>query len=165
MGCLVLLSACDSTPPSEEDIVAQAEQFAAPDPGLYLSTTTLMSFELPNAGPDTADRMRSQLDLLAPQEREICLTEADAEQGFAALLRDMQEGNCEVTSFDAGETRFIADFACPGTGGSSSRVMMEGTGTATTSQMELDIEQNGSAIPGGVLTMRFVVENQRIGDC
>ncbi|GAA0274910.1 hypothetical protein GCM10009127_14350 [Alteraurantiacibacter aestuarii] len=160
-----VLAGCSSEPPSQEDMLASAGNMVKPLPGLYRTTSRLTSFDLPSASPQEAQRMRTMMDVLEPQEGTICLTGADADEGFVALLRDIQEGDCAVESFDAGATRLHARLQCPGAGGSSSTVEMTGTGSAESSRMQLDIEQRGPAIPGGLLEMQFVVENQRVGDC
>jgi hypothetical protein len=157
---------CGSAPaPDEDDILTRAAEMERPQPGLYRSTSTLTSFDLPEAGAQEADHMRNALGLLEPQEETVCLTAQEADDGFLPLLRDIQQGACTVEQFDAGSARMRAQLACPGQGGSASTVTMTGTGSQTSSRMELLVEQTGPAIPGGRLTMQFVVVNQRIGDC
>lgn len=165
LAMVLSLAACSGGVPNEEDILASAENMEKPLPGLYRSTSTLIRFDLPDANPQEADRMRGLMEVLEPQETTICLTQEQSDEGFVALLRDIQQDNCEVESFEAGSTSFRAELRCPGTGGSASHVIMAGKGTAESSRMELEVEQTGPSIPGGQLDMQFVVENQRIDDC
>lgn len=165
LALALILASCSGEPPSEEEMLASVGNMEKPLPGLYRSISTLTRFDLPAANPQDAERMRTMMNVLEPQESTICLTAEDSEEGFVALLRDIQQGSCVVESFDAGSSRFRAEMTCPGVGNSSSRVVMSGTGAAESSRMELEVEQQGSSIPGGQLEMQFVVENQRIDDC
>ncbi len=58
-----------------------------------------------------------------------------------------------------------AEMVCSGIGQSISRVTMSGTGEPTRSSLQLEVRQQASSLPGGRMDMRFVVENQRLGEC
>ncbi len=165
IALLGIVPACQSDPPSQEDMLQAANNLVQPEPGLYRSTSTLEAFDLAGASQDDAERMQFLMGGLEPQVSTACLSQEDSEQGFVSLLREIRQGDCSFESFDAGATRFRAEMQCNGADGTSSHVSMYGTTAAESSRMELDIEQQGPAIPGRRLDMQFVVENQRIGDC
>lgn len=166
LALAVCAAACGpSGPPGAEDILASAEAMVSPEPGLYRSVSRLERFELPHATPQEAARLRTMMDGLEPQESTTCLTSADAEEGFAAVLREVQQGDCTITEFSANEQYMRARMECRGAAGAISEVVMAGQGTTTSSRMQLDVEQTSSAVPGGTLQMRFAVSNRRIGEC
>ncbi len=162
---LLTLAACGSAGPSDDEVLAGAAGMERPAPGLYRSTTMLVGVNLPGADPQEARSVQAAMEMDASQESTVCLTQEDSEEGFASVLRQMQDGDCGMESFESGTTRLRAKMACPVAGGGSSRVIMTGVGSATTSRIGLVAEQEGEHIPGGRIVMQFVVENRRISDC
>ena len=161
----LLPAACGGGAPSDEAILAEAGKLAQPLPGKYRSVTRLTRFELPNASPQEADRLRTLMGGLVPQASEFCLSAAQARDGFAQMLRRSQQGDCRFARFGADASRLNAEMRCTGAAGSTSTVVMEGEGGARRSRMTLRVDQRAASIPGGELQMELEVSNRRTGDC
>ncbi|MEO5706502.1 MAG: DUF3617 domain-containing protein [Alteraurantiacibacter sp.] len=159
------MAACTPDPPGEDQILASAASLPAPQPGLYRSTTRLTDYDLPQASPQEAAAMRARLGGVAPSVAEHCLTAADAEEGWLALVRGLNEGSCQIEQFSADGGEMAATVACSGPGDTTSRMAMTGTASAAASRMDLHIVQHGPAIPGGEQTIAMTVTNERIGEC
>jgi uncharacterized protein (DUF885 family) len=168
-ACLVALAcalaACTPEPPGEEEILAGAQSLPAPQPGLYRSTTRLTDYDLPQASPQDAAAMRARLGGMPASVAEHCVTAADAEEGWLALVRGLNEGTCRVERFSAGDGAMEAVVACIGPDQMTSHMAMTGIASETASSMDLRIIQNGPAIPGGEQAMAMMVTSERIGDC
>lgn len=159
------LAACTPDPPAEDEILASAQSLPEPQPGLYRSTTRLTDYDLPLASPQEAAAMRARLDGMAASVAEHCLTAAEAEDGWLALVRGLNEGSCQIERFSADDGGMEASVACTGPGEMTSRMAMTGTASTTASSMVLRIVQNGPAIPGGEQTIAMSVASERIGEC
>jgi hypothetical protein len=164
LGALVL-AGCDAGGPDDAAVLAEAAKLAEPLPGLYRSTTSFEGYELPGAAAREAEIVRQRMASLNPQVREFCLTPEDAQGGFRAMLKAMQEGDCAVERFAAQDGRLDARMRCSGRGGIESLVTMAGEADPVRSRLSLDIEQSGNAIAGGRSRMLMQVASERIGDC
>ncbi len=162
---LAALAGCTPDPPDEQDILASADQLPDPQPGLYRSTTQVTGYDLPLANPQEAAAMRERFENLPPTTGEQCLTPAEAAEGWIVLVRSLNEGACQIEQFAADESTMEAMVACSAPDGTTSRMAMTGTATATNSTMDLHIVQHGPAIPGGEQTIAMTVASERIGDC
>ncbi|MGZ3255903.1 MAG: DUF3617 domain-containing protein [Croceibacterium sp.] len=163
--CLLILAACSGKAPGEKDVLAEADKLTKPLPGLYRSTTSLVSFELPGADPQTADVMRDHFAQVLPQQRNFCVTPAAAARGFEDMIRQSQQGDCRIDSFVADKSYLKARMSCTFSANLSSTVSVEGTGEPSRSHVDLTIMQTGPSVPGGSETMVMKVDNVRLGGC
>ena len=154
-----------SDPPDEQEILSSAASLPQPQPGLYRSTTTVVRYDLPDASPQEADRMRALMGNMMPSAREFCMSAEDAADGWAAMIQQAEEGSCSFDRFDVEGNRLGATMACAGVGGITSRIDVLGTASATSSSMNLVITQNGEDIPGGEQVIEMQVASERLGDC
>ncbi len=166
----LLLSACGSggtsaEQPSEDQILERAGKLEQPIPGLYRSVTRITAYELPGAPPEEARLARERMLGVEPQESQRCLSAEEAKTGFRTMLQAMQNDECRFDSFTTAGAKMSAVMRCAASDGGSSVITMEGVGRSSESSMDLLIEQQGLAIPGGTATIRMTVENRRIGDC
>lgn len=163
--CLPLSACGEPAALSEAEILARADTLPKPMPGLYLSTTQMQSFDLPGASPEVSERERSRLSDLDPEVSERCISQAEAERGFAPLVEAMAVEACRFTQFDVDGSQLDAALSCENADGSSSEVTMEGMAGPRLSRLDNTIVRTGPDIPGGSqeFTMRTV--NERIGDC
>lgn len=159
------LAACTPEPPGEDEILASAQSLPTSQPGLYRSTTRLTEYDLPLASPQEATAMRARLDGMAPSVAEHCLSAAEAEEGWLALVEGLNEGTCRIERFTADGGEMAASVACSGPGEMTSRMALTGTATTTSSAMDLRIVQQGPAIPGGEQTIAMAVTSERVGEC
>ncbi len=165
VACLLILAACSGKAPGEKDVLAEADKLTKPLPGLYRSTTSLVSFELPGADPQTADIMRDRFAQVLPQQRNFCVTPAAAARGFEHMIRQSQQGDCRIDSFVTDKSHLKARMSCTFSARLGSTVSVEGTGEPTRSHVDLTIVQTGPSVPGGSETMVMKVDNVRLGDC
>lgn len=162
---LAALAGCAPDPPDGQDILASAANLPKPQPGLYRSTTRLTAYDLPRASPQEAAAMRQRFALLEPATAESCLTPQLAEDGWVAVVRSLGEGTCEVERFAADGAGMQATVACAAPGGGTSRLVMTGTASTSSSSMDIGIVQQGPAIPGGEQVISMAITSQRVGDC
>lgn len=163
---LMTLGGCgEEAPPNPLQVAEQAERLQRPLPGRYRSETRLTGLDLPRAGEGDARLLRARLEAIQPQVREFCLSGAEAEQGFAQLLRQMQDGDCRIAQFNADKGSLKAELQCTVPGNVAARIRMTGTAGERTSQMDLSITQEGPAIPGGRLLLDLEVNNRLVGSC
>jgi hypothetical protein len=165
VSCLLLLVSCQPKGPDDKTVLAEGNKLAKPLPGLYRSTTSLVSFELPGADPQTADMIRDRFAQVLPQRREYCLTPEAAARGFQDMVRQSQQGDCRIDSFVADKSRLSARMSCRLAARLTSTVSVTGTGRPDSSHIDLEIVQTGPSVPGGSETMVMKVDNQRVGDC
>ncbi|MFB0610852.1 DUF3617 domain-containing protein [Aurantiacibacter poecillastricola] len=164
---MIALSACadEAQPLSKETIAERAARLTAPQPGLYRTTSELVNFELPNAPPPEAERMRHRFGFVEPQVAEACLTAEEAARGFLPLLDAMQDGTCQFIRFDTGETSLDALMQCESANGTISQAEMTGETSTSASSLETRIEQRGEGLPGGEMRFTLLVETMRLGSC
>jgi hypothetical protein len=161
----LMLAACQGKGPDDKTVLAEAGKMAKPLPGLYRSTTSLTSFDLPGADPETADIQRDRFAQITRQRRERCVTPEAAARGFEDVIRQSQQGDCRIESFVADQSHLSARMSCRLGPKLSSTVTVEGTGAPDHSQIDLGIVQTGPSVPGGTETLSMHVDSVRIGDC
>lgn len=145
---------------SSEEIAAEARDAVRPDPGQYRSTTQLVDVEMPGAPPEMVDMMRANM---SNRTSEFCLTEEEVNEGFEAMAKRSQDGDCTFSKFDVDGGDIDAEMSCSMPQGSDMRMTMQGTGTPTSSDMTMTME---GELPGmGNAKMTMKVTNERIGDC
>lgn len=171
LGALALAS-CGSepaSPPSADEVVKAAENLVKPTPGLYRSTTNITQFEIPGLPPEQAAQMKGMIGSSANQTSESCLTQAQADEGFKSMAKQLGEGTqgvkCEFAKFDAEGSTLDADLTCTGPGGVKVNMEMDGDIQPTNSVMKMKMTQKSEAIPGGEVRMAMEVKSERIGDC
>ncbi|WP_284126074.1 DUF3617 domain-containing protein [Parerythrobacter aestuarii] len=174
IACVTLAAFCavscgQEKPLSGEEVLAQAGKLQKPEPGLYATSTKLVSFDVPGLPPAQADRMREQMQGLSSEPQPSCLTEAEASKGFEDVLRQIGEGindqECAFTRFNVDGIRFDANLSCSGPMGVSAEVGLSGTSTSAGFDASMDLEASNSMIPGGSMEMQFDVKSDRLGPC
>ena len=154
---------------TSEDVLAEAQAFDRPRAGLYTTTTQVVDFVVPGLDPAQADRIRTQMTGLSEEQQPYCLTEAEAEQSFETMLRDIGEGvnnmQCSFSRFDADPPQLDAQLGCSGPMGMSADLQMEGTTSAEGFDLTMDMEARNRMIPGGRMKMRMEIQSSRIGEC
>lgn len=163
--CLALAGACRQQGPSDRQVLAEADKLAKPLPGLYRSTTSLTAFDLTGTDPRTEDMMRDRFAQVMPQRRQFCLTPEAAARGFEDVIRQSQQGDCDIRRFVADKSRLSAQMFCRVGHKLTSTVTVEGTGAPDRSHVDLKIVQEGPSVPGGSETIGLSIDNVRVGDC
>jgi hypothetical protein len=162
-------AACGDNAPDEpktvEQVAKEAARIEGPQPGLYRSSVKLVSYDMPGAPPQMADMMNQRMNGLNSKPTEYCLTPEEAKGGFEEMLRKGQQGKCTFQKFEAGTNTIDASMTCETGPGVTSTVAMKGTISATASKLDMEMAQNNPGVPGGRISMKMHVENERIGDC
>lgn len=162
----LLLPACNQAEPiAQEEVLARAQTLPAPDPGLYRTTTTLVSFSMSDPAPADAAWAQANMVTGTGSTSETCLDPEAAARGFAPLVEAMAAGGCSITRFDVVGDRLGADLTCESPQGTTSQVTMLGTSAATSSRLETTVVQSGPGVRGGTQEVQTLTENKRIGDC
>ncbi len=128
-----------------------------PQPGLYRTTITMTGIEIPGLGPEMEGHGAGLARTL-----ESCLTKAEVDKGFEALLTRGQDGTCRFESFALKEGALDAVMLCEAQG-ASTRTEMEGTLAATRAEVTASTRLGfGGGVEG---TMNVATRHERIGDC
>lgn len=171
----LLLTACGEEavepgdPKSIDEVVAEAENLAQPQPGLYRSTTELVSLDIPGAPAAMADQLRSMMGSQFSQSSESCITPEQAERGFEDQYRQIGEGmngmSCEFEQFDVDGGDVDARLACSGPQNTTATLTMDGEVGETRQSVDMAMEMRQPQLPGGSMDLRLTVLTERIGDC
>ncbi len=128
-----------------------------PDPGLYKTTVTMTKIDIPGLPPEMADHGAGMVRTV-----EHCLSAADVDKGFEALVKEGQDGECSYESFSAAGGKIEAVMVCKAQG-RDTRTQISGSATKTgadlTAATAMDFEGVGKA------TLNFTAKHERIGEC
>ena len=172
LAAAILLAACGGGDPdadgdgalSEEELAAEAAGLVQPEPGQYRASLELLEFDAPGMPPEAKEQMEQIFASGLAEGNTFCMTEADVAQGGPEeMVKNLAEGDCTMNSFNVSGNTVVADMQCPGQGGGTSKVRMEGQMRADGSTMTMDMEQDVPNV--GATTMKMRVTSERIGDC
>lgn len=163
--CGAGLAGCGPAASSPDRVRREAATLVLPEPGRYRAETRLVGLDLPGTAPAEARLLRDRMAQVQPQVRTFCLTAAEAEEGFAPMLRHLQQGDCTADRFEASQTRISAELTCAAPFRAGARIGIEGTAGPRRSDIDLTIRQTGPDIPGGELRMRLTVQTRWSGRC
>lgn len=166
LAAAALLTACDSgnAPKSEAEVEKEMANLERPTPGLYRSTSQIVSFEVPGVSPAQAERMKGMF-ATADEGREFCLTKEEADKGFEEMTRKLAEGNCTYDHFKASGGNLDAQLSCETGKDMKASIAMKGTVGADASRMTMAVDQSAPGMPGGNVKIVAEVVSQRVGDC
>jgi hypothetical protein len=168
LAATVVLSACNSAdkPKSPEEVKQEMATLDRPQPGLYRTTSKIVSFDVPGMAPAEGERMQAMFST-TNQGREYCLTKEEAAKGWEGATKKLAEGNCKYDRFEAGRGALDAKLTCETGQGMKSTIAMNGVMTSTGSNMTMSIAQATPQMPGGKggITMVAEVKSERVGDC
>lgn len=161
------LSACNKAdkPKSEDEVKTEIARMAKPMPGLYRSSSKVISFEMPGMPPAQAERMK-QMFATSQQSRDFCLTKAEADKGYEEMTKKLAEGNCTYDRFTTSGNSLDARLTCQNGKEMKASIEMKGTISEEGSRMTMSVDQAAPHMPnGGAMKMVAEVVSQRIGDC
>jgi len=143
---------------SVKDAAEQAKrEMPRPQPGLYKTTVTMTNIDMPGLPPEMADHGKGMVTTT-----ENCLTAADVDKGFEALVKQGQDGACSYESFALAGGKVDAVLVCKAQG-RDTRTALSGTTTKTganlTAATAMDFEGVGKA------TLNFTTKHERVGEC
>lgn len=162
----LLLAGCGSAdePKTPQQAQSEAAKIEKPRPGLYRSTSKLVSFDIPGMPPAQAEKLKQMFSSTA-QAQEYCLTPQEAEGGMEAAAKKMAEGDCKYERFAATGNSLDAKMTCQTGQGMIATIEMKGTMDSEASQMNMTINQSMPGQQGGAVRMVAEVSSQRIGEC
>lgn len=165
LAAVLALSACNSAdkPKSPDEVQDEIAQMTKPQPGLYRSTSTLVSLEMPGAPAEAVEAMRRMFSAQGGQE--FCLTQAEADKGYEEMTRKLAQGNCTYDRFNANAGSLDAKLTCEVAEGARAVIEMQGTVSETGSKMTMRVNQSAPGMPAGGMTMVANVSSERVGDC
>lgn len=148
-----------------EEAAAKTEELVKPQPGQWRVTAELVELDMPGAPAEVQEMMRGMMDQGA-QTTEYCLTPEEAERGFEEMLKEGQaQENCTFEKFEADGGDIDAVMLCEGSGQGqpTARMAITGTGSETSSSMNMTMEASGPN--GQAMNMVMKSTQERIGDC
>jgi hypothetical protein len=156
-------------PVTTKAVIAEAGELAQPLPGQYETKVQLLNFSVPGLSPDQADRIKGMMGNVGGEASSYCLTPADAKKGFEESVRKMSEGQggmrCEFAKFDVDGPKLSAELTCKGQQGMESLMKLDGTATASSTSMHMDMTQKAAMMPGGEMRMEMQMDSRRTGEC
>ena len=147
-----------------EEVAAEAAGLVKPKPGQYRTTLELMEFDAPNVPAEAKQQMQQIFASGLAEGNTFCMTEADvAGNAPEQMVKNLAEADCTMNSFNVSGNTVAADMQCPGEGGATRKVKMDGQMNAESSTMTMQMDQD---IPNmGTTKMKIKVTSQRIGEC
>ena len=135
-------------------------------PGMWETTVTFSSIDLPGAPPQELAAMRGMMS--RPQTSSRCMTPAEAANPAQQMLNHNDNPNaCQFSdsTFAGGTIRVHGTCQAPGRG--TAATSMEGTYTATTIQANVSSEMHAPPGTPGPQTARMsgTLSAHRTGDC
>jgi hypothetical protein len=173
LAAAILLAACGGDADTNADGTVSGEELAAeaagaikPQPGLYRTTYEMLEFNIP--GADAARQQQAQAIMGGASEvaKPItsCLTpEQVAANGAEQMAKNMAGGNCTVARFDVAGGSISSEMRCTGADGITTKVLMDGQMTSTSSTMTMTTETDMPSL--GKVQMKTRLTSERIGDC
>ncbi|MEO9461040.1 MAG: DUF3617 domain-containing protein [Marinomonas sp.] len=165
-----LVAACSDDAPADADgdgEVSAAEMAAEvekadikPQAGEYSASSELVSIDIPGAPEGMADMMKGAMK---SQDNKFCITQEQADKGFEEMAKESQQGDCTVKSFEVDGGDIDAVMSCSAAGQGEMSITLDGSGTATTMEMEVTMEGKLPQIGDAKMVMRTT--QKRIGDC
>lgn len=146
---------------SADKIVDRMGKMVRPEPGLYRSTSTVISVEAPGAPAGVADMLKKSMS--SGQTSEYCLTPEEAAKGYEEMARRAQQGNCTFERFDVSGGKIDAVMNCVAPQGGKARITLNGTGTSTASIMDMKMHMEAPGM--GKMNTHTKVESTRVGPC
>src|SRR5690606_8094261 len=127
---------------SAEEIAAASEGMVQPLPGQYRASLELLEFEAPGLPEGAKEQMQQIFASGLAEGNSFCMTEEDvAKDGAEEMVKNLAESDCTMNAFNVSGGNVTADMQCPGEGGGTSTVKMDGTMTAEGSVMTMDMSQ------------------------
>ena len=174
LAAAILLAACGGDADTADEGNAAAGNAALAgaagsitlQPGLYRTSFEQLGFNVPGASDAVKQQMQATMGGPAEVAKPItyCFTpEQAAANGPEEMAKKMAEGNCTVARFDVSGGSISSEMQCTGADGVTTRVVMDGQMTATSSTMTMTQEMQ---LPGSSkVEIKSHVTTERVGDC
>ncbi len=158
LGAGALAAAFAIAGASPDDLAAQQlDDEMRPMAGQYQAKMTVLSIDMPDAPPEMAGMMTQMMN----RTFKFCLTAAEVDEGFRSVMNRSQQGDCSYSRFNAVDGKIDAEMTCDA-GGNPMTMVMQGTGSPTSSDVTMTMSGDMGMGPG---TIKLRTQNQRLGDC
>jgi hypothetical protein len=140
-----------------------AAAFAMPEPGEYKHTVEILEMSIPGMPAGMADQFKSQMSAAASSTD--CLTAAQSKDALKQFNKGMAKGDCTYSKYDVSGGKLDAVMECTGKDGGKSTFTLNGTFTATGSDVTAVADEHDPRSPGGSMHMKLHMVSQRTGEC
>lgn len=138
------LGACKKEPQSQAEVKQEIAALPKPKPGLYRVETKLVTFDMPGM-PAQAQAQIKQV-FAAQTGREVCVSKAEADEGYEGMTKKLAEGNCSFDTFDLSGSSLDAKLTCVTGKETKAEVLIKGDVSAEGSKMTTTVQQAGGKI-------------------
>jgi len=165
----LMLAGCGSSDEPDGGVSISMEEVAEitqdnaikPMPGQYSVSMEVLEVDIPGA-PESAVNMMK--DMMVQRTHSYCLTQADVEDGFEKMAKQLQENDdCSFERYEFDGGKLDGKMVCNVPGQGTMTMTISGTGGATHSEMEVTMEGNMTGM--GDSTIRMKATHERIGEC
>ncbi|MED5544434.1 MAG: DUF3617 domain-containing protein [Pseudomonadota bacterium] len=150
--------------PSLAEMKEAARGLVKPEPGLYARTITIENFEAPGLPAEIAGQVKGMM--ARDRTENFCLTKAEAEDGFRDMFENVGEtSNCSYDRFAVTDGALDAQMTCAHPSQGTAVMTLQGTASATTSDVTMDMKVTGGQAPMSEMNMKMRMVSKRTGDC
>jgi hypothetical protein len=176
----LLLLACNKSPSvsatnaSVEDVAAKAQAALKIEPGLWKSSTEILSVDMPGVKDKAmAEQIANSMKSAKATDFSHCVTAAEANKPSSEMFAGKANGQCRYDNFQMANGRIDATMSCTpqnggpqsGTGpGATMKMTMNGTYSSTGYDMTMNMA-TGAAAPGGGMSIKAHTKGARTGVC
>ncbi|MCJ1962194.1 DUF3617 domain-containing protein [Novosphingobium mangrovi (ex Hu et al. 2023)] len=151
-------------PPSLAEMKEAARELVKPEPGLYARTITIENFEAPGLPAEIAGQVKGMM--ARDRTENFCLTRAEAEDGFRDMFENVGEtSNCSYDRFAVTDGALDAQMTCAHPSQGTAVMTLQGTASATTSDVTMEMNVTGGQAPMSEMNMKMRMVSKRTGDC
>lgn len=141
---MLALTACKKEPQTPADVNREIAAMPKPKPGLYRVETKLIKFDMPGMPAQAQDRIKQVF--AAQAAREVCVSKAEADQGYEGMTRKLAEGNCKFDRFDLSGSKLDAAMSCVTGKNMKADVLITGDVSSEGSKMTTTVRQSGGTV-------------------
>ncbi|MDB5713191.1 MAG: hypothetical protein JWO15_588 [Sphingomonadales bacterium] len=167
----LLLIACNKGPEvsahnaSIEEVAAQAKAALKIEPGLWTSSTELISIEVPGIKDKAlAAQITSSMKAAKASDFNHCVTAAEAEKPSSEMFAAKTNGQCKYDDFKMANGKIDATMTCTPQGGTM-KMAMNGSYSSTAYDMTMNMVTSNAQMPGGGMSMKAHTKGARTGVC
>lgn len=165
------LAACNSQPSVRADNASVAEVAAKAKairftPGEWSNSTEVLAFDFPGAkDPRIATMIGDAMKKAQSRAFNHCITPEEAQRPNAGMFQRDAGKDCRYDHFEMAGGRINATMTCTPQAGGKMTMSMDGSYSATSYDMTMDMKMAGGAMPGEGMTMRAHTRGERVGEC
>lgn len=171
----LLLLACNKGPSvsatnaSVEEVAAKAKAALKIEPGLWNSSTEILSVDMPGIkNKAMAEQIANSMKNAKATDFSHCVTPAEADKPSSEMFAGKSNGQCRYDNFQMAGGRIDATMSCSPQEGTAAGGTMKMTMNGTYSSTGYDMTMNmatGAEAPGGGMSIKAHTKGARTGAC